>query len=93
VVKGDTAARTWQKRYPARPRLGLVECYLARDHQVECYLARDHQAESYPVCELCFRLEPSWMEPELRARGRTTRPVLMNERSPARTRPTTLHFV
>ena len=83
MVKGDTAAWTWQKRYLARPRLGTVECYLARDHQ----------AESYPVCELCFRLEPSWMEPELRARGRTTRPVLMDERSPARTRPTTLHFV
>ena len=82
MVKGDTAARAWQKRYPARPRLGLVECYLARDHQ----------AESYPAYELGI-LEQLDGQLRLRARERTTRPVLMNERSPARTRPTTLHFV
>jgi len=56
------------------------------------YLARDHQAESYPAYELGI-LEQLGEELRLRARERTTRPVLMNERSPARTIPITLHFI
>jgi len=67
------------KCYLARPRLGMVNSYPARDHQ----------AESYPAYELGILeqldVEP---EPELQLGGRPARPVLLDERSPARTAPT-----